>query len=199
MLMIYMTFKENKYVIMRDVLSKETVSLLQYQSKMLEDVLCFNNNTLPGLFPFGDIQCPKSFAYYGSLFTESLLLLLKPIVEEQIGVELYPTYSYMRIYYKDAILAKHTDRESCQYSVTICIKCDPINPWPISFNSNRDDISLALNQGDLCIYKGDELTHWREPCSYDNHIQFFLHFVDINGKYSDFKYDKRHFLGIKKH
>ena len=130
MLMIYMTFKENKYVIMRDVLSKETVSL---------------------------------------------------------------------IYYKDAILAKHTDRESCQYSVTICIKCDPINPWPISFNSNRDDISLALNQGDLCIYKGDELTHWREPCSYDNHIQFFLHFVDINGKYSDFKYDKRHFLGIKKH
>jgi hypothetical protein len=71
-----MTFKDNKYVVVRDVLSKETVSLLQYQSKMLEDVVCYNNNTLPILFPFGDPQSPNSFSYYAALFTESLLLLL---------------------------------------------------------------------------------------------------------------------------
>ena len=37
-----MTFKDNKYVVVRDVLSKDTLSLLQYQSKMLEDIMCYN-------------------------------------------------------------------------------------------------------------------------------------------------------------
>jgi hypothetical protein len=193
-----MTFRENKYVIVRNALSKETVSLLQYQSKMLEDVMCYNNNTLPALFPFGDSQSPNSFSYYGALFTESLLLLLKPIIESHVGLELFPTYSYMRIYYKGAILEKHTDRPSCEYSTTLCIQCDKDNPWPISFHSNGLDKSLLLNAGDLCIYKGDELPHWREHCFYDNHIQFFLHFVDANGPFSDFKYDKRPKLGIQK-
>lgn len=193
-----MTFKDNKYVVVRNALSKETVSLLQYQSNMLEDVMCYNNNTLPTLFPFGDPQSPNSFSYYGALFTESLLLLLKPIIEAHVGVELFPTYSYMRIYYKDSILEKHTDRPSCEYSATLCIRCNQDNPWPISFHSNGIDTSLLLNQGDLCIYKGDELPHWRDECSYDNHIQFFLHFIDANGPFSDFKYDKRPKLGIRK-
>jgi hypothetical protein len=193
-----MTFQENKYVVVRDVLNESTVSLLQYQSKMLEDVMCYNNNTLPGLFAFGDKQSPNSFSYYGALFTESLLLLLKPVIEAHVGVELLPTYSYMRIYYKNAILEKHTDRPSCEYSATLCIQCDKENPWPISFHSNGLDKSLILNAGDLCIYKGDELPHWRELCPYDNHIQVFLHFVDKNGPFSDFKFDKRPKLGIQK-
>lgn len=193
-----MTFKENKYIVLRDVLSKDTVSLLQFQSKMLEDVICYTNNTLPKLFTFGDPQSPNSFSYYGALFTESLLLLLKPVMETHLGVELSPTYSYMRIYYKDSILDRHTDRPSCEYSATLCIQCDPNSPWPISFHSNGVDASIVLNQGDLCIYKGDELPHWRDPCSYDNHIQVFLHFVDKNGRYSEFNYDKRSRLGIQR-
>lgn len=193
-----MTFKDNKYIVLRDVLSKDTVSLLQFQSKMLEDVICYTNNTLPKLFTFGDPQSPNSFSYYGALFTESLLLLLKPVMETHLGVELSPTYSYMRIYYKDSILARHTDRPSCEYSATLCIQCDPNSPWPISFHSNGVDASIVLNQGDLCIYKGDELPHWRDPCSYDNHIQVFLHFVDKNGLYSEFNYDKRSRLGIQR-
>jgi hypothetical protein len=193
-----MTFQENKYILVRDVLNDMTISLLQYQSKMLEDVMCYNNNTLPGLFPFGDPQSPNSFSYYGALFTESLLLLLKPVIEAHVGVELLPTYSYMRVYYKDAILEKHTDRISCEYSATLCIQCDKENPWPISFHSNGLDKSLILNAGDLCIYKGDELPHWRHTCPYDNHIQVFLHFVGANGPFAEFKFDKRPKLGIRK-
>ena len=193
-----MTFTENKYVVVRDALSKETIALLQYQSKMLEDVMCYNNNTLPGLFPFGDPQSPNSFSYFGALFTESLLLLLKPMMEEQISIELLPAYSYMRIYYKDAVLARHTDRPSCEYSATLCIQCDRTNPWPISFHTNGADTSVVLGQGDLCIYKGDELPHWREPCTYDSHIQVFLHFVNANGKYKDLKFDGRSRLGTPK-
>jgi hypothetical protein len=193
-----MTFKENKYLVVPDVLSKETVSFLQLQSKMLEEVMCYTSNTLPSSFPFRDLQVSRSFSYYSALFTESLLLLLKPIIEEQLGLELLPTYSFMRVYYKDAILPKHVDRPSCEYSATLCIQCNNDAPWPISFHSNDKDIELVLNAGDMCIYKGDELPHWRDACIYDNHIQVFLHYVDKNGSFSEFKYDKRPMLGIKK-
>lgn len=192
-----MTFQEKKYIVVRDVLSEQTLSLLQYQSKMLEEIMCYNNNTLPNLFPFCDSQTNNSFSQYGSLFTESLLLLLQPLMEEHIGKKLLPTYSYMRIYYKDSFLARHTDRNSCEYSATICIKCNPVNPWPIFFVLNSEKISVVLKQGDICIYKGDELPHWREPSIDDNHIQFFVHYVDSTGKYSDFKFDKRPLLGFK--
>jgi hypothetical protein len=193
-----MTFKENKYLVLRDALSKETVSLLQFQSKMLEEVTCYNNNKSPDAIPFGDPRVPNSFSYYGAMFSEPLLLLLKPLMEAHVGIELIPTFSYMRIYYKDSTLEKHTDRASCEYSATLCIQCDPSAPWPIYFHSNGVDTSLVLNQGDLCIYKGYELPHWREHCPYDNHIQIFIHYVDANGEYTGLKYDKRKLLGIQK-
>lgn len=196
---INMSFEENKYVVVKNVLNTETISLLQLQTQMLENVVCYNNNTIPALFPFGDSQTTNSFSYYGALFTDSLLLLLQPVMEKSVGRKLLPTYSYMRIYYKDGVLEKHTDRPSCEFSATLCIKCDTENPWPIFFQDPTDkEVSLALNEGDICVYKGDELPHWREPCKYDKHIQFFLHYVDANGKYSNFKFDKRPILGLPK-
>ena len=70
-------------------------------------------------------QVANSFAYYGSLASDSVLVLLKPLIEEKVGKRLHPTYSYLRIYYKDADLKRHTDRPSCEYSATLCIQCSP--------------------------------------------------------------------------
>ena len=194
-----MSFEEKKYLVVKNVLNTETVSLLQIQTQMLENVMCYNYNTIPALFPFGDKQTKNSFSYYGALFTDSLLLLLQPIMEQSVGRKLFPTYSYMRIYYKDGALEKHTDRPSCEFSATLCIKCDAETPWPIFFQDpTGKEVSLTLKEGDMCIYKGDELPQWREPCQYDKHIQFFLHYVEANGKYSDFKFDKRLQLGLQK-
>ena len=194
-----MSFEDNKYTIVKNALNKETITLLQIQSEMLEKVVCFNHNTLPTTFPFGDKTSKKSFSYYGAHYAESLLLLLHPIMEKSIGRKLLPSYSYMRIYYKECLLEKHIDRPSCEFSATICIRCDVSNPWPIFLQNNTgNDVSVILNEGDMCIYKGCELPHWREPCDFDKHIQIFIHFVDANGKYSDYKFDKRPLLGLQK-
>jgi len=194
-----MSFEENKYVVIKNAISEETVKMIQFQSQMLEDVICHNNHTLPKFFNFSDKQVPNSFSYYGALFTESMMLLLQPILEKHTGKQLLPTYSYMRIYYENSTLAKHTDRPSCEYSATVCIQCDAENPWPIQFEDIRkQDVSVILREGDMAIYKGDELVHWRDECKYNKHIQVFLHYVDANGKYADFKYDKRIMLGIKR-
>jgi hypothetical protein len=142
---------------------------------------------------FGDQQCPDSFVSYGHPVNEALLLTVLPIYEKVTGKSLSPTYSYSRIYWKNAILEKHKDRASCQYSATLCIDIDPY-PWPIYM----EETPVSLMPGDSVFYKGMEVLHWRKPYEGNQQIQVFLHFVDKNGKHSDWAFDKRPVLGFDK-
>ena len=188
------------YVVLQNVLCSQTLELLKIQTKMIENIECFKINEKPQSYPFGDHQCETSFAKYGILCYESLLLLLQPLMEKHIGKDLYPTYSYTRIYYKNSKLYKHTDRPSCEYSATVCITTDN-EPWNIYFkNYESKDVCISLNPGDLIIYKGTELEHWREKYNGKEQIQVFLHYIDKNGPYNNVNYvnDGRPLLGIEK-
>ena len=187
------------YVVLRSVLNIQTLELLKIQTKMIENIECFKINEKPKNYPFGDKQCETSFAKYGILCYESLLLLLQPLMEKHIGKELCPTYSYARIYYKNSKLNKHKDISLCEYSATICITVDN-EPWNIYFkNYESKDVCISLNPGDLIIYKGTELEHWREKYNGKEQIQVFLHYIDKNGKYNNANYvnDGRPLLGIE--
>jgi hypothetical protein len=188
---------KNGYVVLRNVLNNQTLSILKVQSKLLEKQKCFHINRYSTEYPFGDAQCPTSFTNYGALCYEALLLYLQPIIEEYTSKELLPTYSYMRIYYKNSILQKHTDRPSCEYSATICISIDD-KPWDIFFKKCETEHCVSLNPGDLIIYKGQELEHWRDKYDGNEQIQVFLHYVDKNGPNAGLIYDKRPFIGIEK-
>ena len=60
-------------------------------------------------------------------------------------------------------------------------------PWPIFM----EDQPVDLNPGDACIYLGCDLKHWRKPFQGDWHLQTFLHYVDQNGPYAEYKFDKQ--------
>lgn len=188
-------FSNNLYIISRGMVSPELVNYLKIQTKLFENLLCIINNK-PPIF-FNDGQVNNSFSHYSSIFTESLLLFFKDKIEKIVGKELEPTYSYFRIYYNGAELKKHTDRESCEYSATICIKNDE-NPWDIFFDINGENTKISLNESDVIIYKGMELPHWREKYEGTEQIQIFLHYVDKNGKYKEHALDKRYALCIQK-
>jgi hypothetical protein len=185
----------NNIFIIREMVSPELLNYLQIQTKLFEKLICVINNQ-PPIF-FNDSQVQNSFSYYSSSFTETLLLLYKEKIEKIVGKELEPTYSYYRIYYNGAELKKHTDRESCEYSATICIKNDEI-PWDIFFDINEENKKFTLNEGDVIIYKGIELPHWREIYEGNEQIQIFLHYVDKNGKFSENVLDKRRALCLQK-
>jgi hypothetical protein len=190
-----MSFEQEKYTVVKNVLNSQIIEFLKIQTKMLEHVLITNNNGHLSDFLFNDNQIKECFSFYSPLFSESLLVLLQPIIEQITGKKLLPTYSYVRIYYKNAILEKHTDRNSCEYSASICIKNDK-EPWDFWIKNIHDDNTcISLEEGDLIIYKGKELEHWREKYNNNEHIQFFLHYVDSNGINSEWKYDKRKMLG----
>jgi len=111
-----------------------------------------------------------------------------------------PTYSYWRLYITGNDLKRHKDRPSCEYSTTLFLGYDVSNVddknynWPIFIKSyNGEEKSVLLNPGDMVIYKGDDLEHWRDKYEGLNHAQVFLHYNKKNGKYGNIN-DGREFL-----
>ncbi|NBV27992.1 hypothetical protein EBS02_03085, partial [bacterium] len=189
---------ENLYEIVKNALPSYIIEYAAIQTQLLEkNFLTFiRKPTSIDPYPFGDYQTPKSFALYGSIISDSLLPMLKDAFSEITHKRLCESYSYFRIYYNQASLDKHTDRESCQYSATLCLKKD--NDWPIYFTDlNGNDVEVEMEPGDLVMYKGTDLTHWRNEYTGNYHIQTFLHYIDMDGPYyPEYKYDRRESLGF---
>lgn len=124
-------------------------------------------------------------AWYNDPLMNAMLDLKLPKVEFESNLKLFPTYAYWRYYVFGATLAKHTDRPACEISVTACIK--KYDNWPIIV----EDTSFELDEGDAVLYAGCDQKHWR-PKTYrgEGMAQVFLHYVNQNGPYKNYAYDK---------
>ena len=132
-------------------------------------------------------------SFYGDPLMESILLDKKSHVEKITGKELIPTYSFWRMYTRYGDLPLHTDRESCEISVTFNISSDR-EDWPIFMSGNP----IYTKPGEAAVYLGREVPHERKEFEGNYCTQCFLHYVDKNGPYSDFAKDKRPTYGIEK-
>ena len=200
------------YQIVRNFLSKDLLEL----TKQYFDLKIENDELI-----LDDGQVPGTFTAYGTYIGDSILKMLQPVAESVIGEELYPCYTFFRLYNRMDWLKPHTDRPSCEFSATIPIFTD--KPWPLylqeydfekygteglntidgkslgNFKStvNEKSTNLTLELGDVCFYEGTKMNHWREPFEGNECYQLFIHYVRKNGKYSEFKFDKRPNLGFE--
>jgi len=214
-----MSFKKNKYQVIRGAISKELADIvytyLQISAEadhwMLENYVTHSGNLLVG--NFHDKQVPGSYAKYADRLMETLLLKTIPVMKAKTGLDLIPTYSYTRLYRTGNILNRHKDRPSCEISTTLCLGGDS---WPIFIDPTGADnvikeyegiikpgapkgIKVDLKPGDMLIYSGCELEHWREPFQGKLCGQVFLHYNHANGPFAKSNlYDKRPMLGIPK-
>jgi len=191
-----MSFEQNKYQIIRNALSRDLINYININFEIHENAnYFFRQPTLENPYPFGDGQSPNSFSWYSSIHSEAVLQFLKPTIEQITDTQLHESYSYARNYYRGAILEKHIDRPSCEYSATICISKD--TDWKIFIESDDGDATeIELYPGDMIVYRGDLLHHWRDPYQGKTHRQLFLHYVDANGKYQNCKFDGRPMLAL---
>lgn len=196
-----MSFTRDNYEIVRKAISLDVVKYCDLQFELIRKYnYILNGIPENDVTSFGDPQVANSFSYYSAFCFETLLLTFLPTIEKVTNKKLFPTYSYARIYYNNAEMRRHIDRPSCQYSATVCISNDNnFGPWDIWFKDlEGNEFPVWLEPGDAVIYKGDVLEHWRTPYKGNRQCQSFLHYVDQNGEYSDFKYDKRQYLGFSK-
>jgi hypothetical protein len=139
-----------------------------------------------------DTQVPGTYAQYSDPLMESLLEELLPTVEAVVGKPLFPTYAYCRLYKRGDVLKRHRDRPCCEFSVTLCLgsRGDDGAPavWPIFM----DGTPVACAAGDMAIYRGFDVEHWREEFAGQSQAQVFLHYVDRAQPYSELlRYDGR--------
>jgi len=126
-----------------------------------------------------------TFFYADPLF-EALMLEKTKLMEENTGLQLFPTYAFWRMYTYLADLDFHTDRSACEISVTVNIGSSG-ESWPIFMDGN----AVEIKPGAGVIYLGCELEHGRKEFIGDWCAQCFLHYVDKNGPYAEHEKDKR--------
>jgi hypothetical protein len=129
---------------------------------------------------------------------ETLLQEVKPVMEKHTGIKLSPTYSYARIYKEGDVLARHKDRYSCEISTTLNLGGES---WPIYLDptgkKGQAGIKVDLKPGDMLIYSGCDLEHWREEFKGKDCGQVFLHYNKASSKTAKENYlDKRPLLGV---
>lgn len=191
-------FKKNNFVVIKEALPLEIAEFLFHYFMLKREVakklkvknLMDDQNGLWGTWE--DRQVPNTYSHYSDVAMETLLANMIPTMEKYTGLTLFPNYSYGRIYKYGDILAKHKDRFSCEVSTTLHLGGDP---WPIFLKSKKKIHKVNLNKGDMLVYKGVLLEHWREPFEGKHHAQVFLHYNDAKKKKA-IKFDGREMLGL---
>jgi len=210
-------FKKNKFKIIKKAISKDlTLFVYNYflMKRQVAKTLLEKRYISPFETMFGvwtDMQVPNTYSHYADIVMETLLLKLQPVMEKETGLKLNPNYSYARIYKKGDILKRHKDRFSCEISTTLNLGGDS---WPIYLDLTGTDnlineeqnlikpnapkgIKVNLKPGDMLVYKGNLLEHWREPFEGEDCAQVFLHYNNVATSGADENvFDKRIHLGL---
>jgi hypothetical protein len=216
-----MSFVKKKYQVIEKAISSELANFAFDYFLLKRDAVVWmhKNNYISEFFPgFGtwkDPQVPNTYSCYGDMFMETLLMKVLPIMQQQTGLRLVPTYTYTRIYKKGDILHRHKDRPSCEISTTINLGGDP---WSIFIDPTGTDnilsgkdtttvvkpnapegVEVQLGIGDMLVYSGCELEHWRTAFEGNLCVQTFLHYNHADGRFAEInKFDRRPMLGIPK-
>jgi hypothetical protein len=201
-----MNFKKDKYVIIKNAITKDLATFVAnyfllkkqvYDTSIKYKFISPYENML-GFYETKDEQVENTYCAYSDIAMETLLLKCQPVMEKATGFKLYPAYSYARAYKKGDELKRHKDRFSCEISTTMNLGGDP---WPIylepSGKEGKKGVKVDLKQGDMLVYRGCELEHWREKFKGKECVQVFLHYNDVKTKNAKENiFDTRPHLGL---
>ena len=211
-------FKKKKYTIIHQAISKDLASFIAnyfVMQKQVYDTCKVRQYFSPfenilGQYEEPDGQIPNTYSHYSNIAMETLMLKCQPEMEKVTGLKLYPAYTYARIYKKGDELKRHKDRFSCEISTTMNLGG---NDWPkylspnenvgipdckkITTTSQAKGIKVDSKPGDMLVYSGCELEHWREKFKGKECVQVFLHYNNRKTPGAkDNMFDKRPHLGL---
>lgn len=195
-------FQTNNYTVIKNAISEEVAAFIEEYFTLKEKVAkrLFDDKIISPFDEvfgtFTDQQVPGAYSHYADVAMEVLLQALHPRMEHTTGLKLNPNYSYARVYRKGHELTRHIDRFSCEISTTLNLGGDA---WPIylepSGELGKEGIAVNLSPGDMLVYKGNILEHWREPFEGERCTQVFLHYNNVETKDAKLN-DGRPFIGL---
>lgn len=170
------------YKVIRQYIPREEAD--NFYNKFLEDSV--DNNYENCSFGYIDNCIDKiDYPLATSIAAEKVLYL-----NELLGQKIIPSYTFTRIYNEGSELLKHTDRESCEVSLTIHMGGD--EDWLFSIEDiDGNAVEIQLEVGDAILYDAPKANHWRNGAyTGKKYIQSFHHYVFLGGQYENHQHDK---------
>lgn len=192
------------HALIRGLLGVETCNAFLHQ---LQQTLAASEGGFEQLKRSSTLLEREAPEIYGYHYPPMLALLwgLTPSIQQVIGRDLLPSYSYMRIYREGDICRVHGDRPACEHSLSLTLDYSDGVAWPLEVGSRWLDqptreieadfgdeafSALEMQPGDAVLYRGVALRHGRtmpNPNQWSAHL--FLHWVEKGGKYQDHGFD----------
>jgi len=189
-------FKKNRYEVIKQAISKDlAIFIYNYflMKKQVYDTCRKQRYISPYEFSLGFYDQTgagynNSYSHYSDIVMETLILKCQPLMEKITGLKLQPSYTFARLYKKGDELIRHKDRFSCEISTTMKLGGED---WPIYLDPTNTEIPpenvpykiignkgvrVDLKPGDMLVYRGRELEHWRTKFKGKDCCQVFLHY-----------------------
>ena len=198
-------YKKDGYATIRGLVPPEVASNLFKQIQM---DLAGSGKSFENFAKLHDLSKHQTVDISGHFYRPLTTFLwgLTPIMCELTGADLLPSYDYFRIYQKDDICRVHSDRPSCEHSVSLTLAYSDDLPWPLEVGSIRvndegpffDDFgdepfsAVAMQPGDAVLYRGMNLRHGRtqpNPNRWSAHL--FLFWVERGGEFEQHAFDEQ--------
>lgn len=178
-------FPADGYHIIKSAVSKDLLDIYYLYSRYYLRIGCY--------FEFDSKSA--SMGRYADGVGEALLSHLEDRISDELGQQVLPSYSFLRFYTPESRLIKHVDRPACEITGTMTIGPKDITPWPIHLQLEDRVVSAELEPGDLLLFRGPTIPHWRDPLPDGHCLQVFLHYVFKDGDYEEYKFDQREKIG----
>ena len=135
-----------------------------------------------GTIQLGDRQSPLRYNAHNEPIARFFHHQIVGVLSAVAGEPLKPSYVYMASYLAGAELKKHTDREQCEFSITLCLDFSPepklATSWPISMDTLAGKVTVYQALGDGLAYRGTRLPHYRAPLGAgQSSTSIFFHYV----------------------
>lgn len=190
-------FIENRYIVLKHVLPPFVLNSLQK---------CYSELIASNTLKFGDGQSDR-YSAYNDRCGRFIHYQLADLVRNIIAHNAIPSYTYFGGYKTGSKLDPHTDRQACEFTMSLNIQQYPHDkPWPLcagknalfekdpNFNGKNpleippesETVNANLYSGDALLFMGRHLVHFRRGAlpegSWTN--QIFLHYVqeDFTGE-----------------
>lgn len=143
----------------------------------------YRYHTRVGSFQLGDDQVSRRYVAHNEGVASFVHAQLADALSDVAQTMLRPSYSYLAAYESGSVLAAHTDREQCEYTVTFCVDATPEpraqSPWPIKLETHDGTLSVWQFLGDGLLFRGRYLPHYRDllPPGHTS-TSLLLHYVD---------------------
>jgi len=166
-------FRETGYVPIADLIHPFHVAALRRY---------YRYRIRTGQVALGDKQSSRRYVAYNDPVARFFHHQISKRLSEIAGEPLKPSYVYLASYLGGAELKKHTDREQCDFSITLCLDFSPepelASPWPIRLDTPSGTVTVYQGLGDGLAYRGTRLPHYRDRLAEGRtSTSIFFHYV----------------------